>query len=130
MTLRLQIIVICMVTILYFCMFRLIKRKELDLRYAFGWMILGATIIFLALCPEMLGRFSAAVGILSPVNMLFFFGFCLSMCIIFTLSMAVSHLNDKVKRLAQELAILRRQVYEYCGKNGEGEQDHTAAGKE
>ncbi len=130
MTLKLQIIVVCMVIILYFCMFRLIKKKELDLRYAFGWMILGAAVIFLALWPEMLDRLSVAVGILSPVNMLFFFGFCISMCIIFTLSMAVSHLNDKVKRLAQELAILRRQVYEYYEKNGEREQDRTAVKKD
>lgn len=125
MTLKLQVIIICMVSALYLCIFWLAKKKELDLRYAFGWLLLGIVVLGLALCPKALRALSGAVGIASPVNMLFFFGFCLGMCIIFSLSMAVSHLNDKVKRLAQELAILRKQSYEWH----KGEVGANEAGK-
>ena len=52
--------------------------------------------------------------------MLFFFGFCLSIVIIFTLSIALSNLTDKVKKMAQEIAIIRKDMYErYNGNNRE-----------
>ena len=44
--------------------------------------------------------------------MLFFFGFCLSLCVIFGLSMTISHLGDKTRKLAQEVAILKKSIYE------------------
>lgn len=112
MTLRLRMIVVCVILVLYISIVYLVRKKELDLRYAFGWIIPGFVIILLAVWPQMLEKISVLVGIFDPVNMLFFFGFCLSMCIIFSLTIAISHLSDKVKRLAQELAILRRQIYE------------------
>jgi hypothetical protein len=43
--------------------------------------------------------------------MLFFFGFCFSIVIIFSLSVALSHLSEKVKRMAQEIAIMKKDMY-------------------
>ena len=49
--------------------------------------------------------------------MLFFFGFCLSIVVIFTLSIALSNLTDKVKKMAQEIAIIRKDMYERYNSN-------------
>lgn len=97
-----------------FCVivFRLLHKKKIDFKYALAWLFLGTIILILALYPSFLSRLSNLVGIISPVNMLFFFGFCFSLCIIFFLSMTVSHLSEKVKKMAQELAILKREIYE------------------
>ena len=51
-----------------------------------------------------------AVG--STGDMLFFLGFCLSIVVIFSLSIAVSNLQDKVKKTAQEIAIIRKDMYD------------------
>lgn len=114
MALRLQMMIIGMALASCLYIFWQVKRKKLDLRYVFSWMVLCASIVFLTLHPELLKMLARLTGIASPVNMLFFFGLCLGMSMIFTLSVAVSHLNEHVKRLAQELAILREQVYESC----------------
>ena len=67
--------------------------------------------------PKLLNVVAKAFGIASPVNMLFFFGFCLSIVVIFTLSIALSNLTDKVKKMAQEIAIIRKDMYERYNSN-------------
>jgi hypothetical protein len=48
--------------------------------------------------------------------MLFFFGFCLAVVIIFSLSMTISSLSEKVKKLSQEIAIIRKDMYDSVQK--------------
>lgn len=77
-------------------------------------------VLVLAIFPKLLNVVAKHLGIGTPVNMLFFFGFCLSIVIIFTLSIALSNLTDKVKKMAQEIAIIRKDMYErYNGNNRE-----------
>lgn len=123
MTLKLQMMIIGMAMVSCLFIFRQVKRKNLDLRYIFSWIILCVMIVILALQPGLLELLAKLTGISSPVNMLFFFGFCLGMSIIFTLSVSISHLHESVKRLAQELAILREQVYEYSRTREEHKSD-------
>ncbi len=125
MTFKLQMLIIGMSLVSCFFIFRQIKRKRLDLRYVCSWIVLCIIIVILALQPGLLEMLANLTGIATPVNMLFFFGFCLGMGIIFTLSVAISHLNENVKRLAQELAIVREQVYDYTKTKGEKQSNET-----
>lgn len=112
MSFRLQIIIIvCMLLILLY-IFKLMKHKRLDFKFAIGWLFIDICIIVLASCPMLLIKISELLGIASPVNMLFFFGFCFSVAIIFVLSMAVSKLTERVKKLSQEIAIIRKDMYD------------------
>jgi len=45
--------------------------------------------------------------------MLFFFGFCFALVIIFVLTMALSRMSIRIKELAQEIALIKD------GNNGE-----------
>ena len=45
------------------------------------------------------------LGIYSPVNMIFFLGFVLSLVIIFTLTVALSRVTARVRKLAQMIAL-------------------------
>ena len=47
-----------------------------------------------------------ALGCVAAAVLLFFAGFCFMLPIIFSLSVAVSKLSNKVKRLTQEIALL------------------------
>jgi len=59
--------------------------------------------------PELISWLSTQLGIASPMNMLFFFGFCFSLIIIFALTMAMSSMSNRMKQLAQEVAIRERE---------------------
>lgn len=109
---RVKILIIMIAFFFFMFISKLLKRKKIDFKYALAWSALVVVIVILTLTPGLLEWISQNVGIASPVNMLFFFGFCLALCMIFSLSITVSHLNDRVKKLTQELAILKKTMYE------------------
>ena len=50
-------------------------------------------------------KLANVLGIYSPVNMIFFLGFVLSLVIIFTLTVALSRVTARVRKLAQMIAL-------------------------
>lgn len=112
MTLKLRVIIfVCMLMAVIY-IFHLIRRKRLDFRYGLGWLFIVFCISLLIIWPVFLDKLAAFLGIASPMNMLFFFGFCFAVMVIFSLSMTISHLADKVKKLSQEIAIIRKDMYQ------------------
>ena len=101
-------------------------RKRYEKAYALipelSWLLVGIGVLILDIFPQLIKTISEKIGIVSPVNMLFFFGFCFSLIIIFVLTIAVSKLSIKIKQLAQQIAIYekkekeRRQQNEVEGK--------------
>jgi len=90
----------------------LIAKKRMDFKFGLLWTLVDIIIMIFAIWPNLLVKASNLVGIASPVNMLFFFGLILAILIIFSLSMEISFLSDRVKKLSQELAILRKDSYD------------------
>ena len=82
----------------------MIRNKRLELRYALAWLIVGVGIFVLDCFPQLITWMARTLGIASPINMLFFLGFCFSLMIIFVLTVAVSRASIRIKELAQETA--------------------------
>ena len=112
MSVKLQVFIVLICILFFGYVANLLRKKKIDFRYALGWIALEFVILILTLFPKLLTWMSSQIGIASPVNMLFFFGLCLSLCMIFSLSISLSHANDRVKKLAQELAITKRLIHE------------------
>lgn len=111
MSLRIRIFVIICMVLLLISLIRLMSKKKINYRYGLGWALIDIVIIVFAACPAILGWIAKLTGVVAPVNMLFFLGFLLVIGIIFSLSMTVSKLQDKVTKLSQELAILRKDTH-------------------
>lgn len=109
MNIQIQIIIALIVLVALILIVNMIRRKKLELRYALIWLVVGICILILDCFPELIGWLSARLGIASPVNMLFFFGFCFSLMIIFALTTAISRMSNRIKQLAQELAIREKE---------------------
>lgn len=105
MNIRLQIIVAVIIIIALAVIINMIRKKALELRYALAWLLVGVGVLMLDIFPGIMGKLAAALGIYSPVNMLFFMGFCFSLIIIFVLTIAVSRMSIRIKELTQELAL-------------------------
>ena len=67
----------------------MVRKKALELRYSLTWLGVGICILILTLFPQIMNKISAIMGIASPMNMLFFLGFCFSLTIIFSLTISV-----------------------------------------
>ena len=108
MNIRIQIIVAVFILGALAIIVNMIRKKALELRYALAWLGVGVGVLVLDIFPGLMGIVSKMLGIASPVNMLFFFGFCFSLIIIFVLTIAVSRMSIRIKELAQELALYRK----------------------
>ena len=122
MSVKIQIIIAVLIICALIVIIDMIRKKRLELSYALSWLLVGIGVLILDVFPQLIKNISEKIGIVSPVNMLFFFGFCFSFVIIFVLTIAVSKLSIKIKQLAQQIAIYekketeRRQQNEVEGK--------------
>ena len=103
MDIKIQLIVAVIIVIAMGIVVMMIKNKQLELRYALSWFALGVGILILDCFPDLITELANMMGIGTPINMLFFFGFCFSLMVIFVLTVVVSKLTVKVKRLTQEM---------------------------
>ena len=108
MNIRIQIIIGVIVIFALCIIVNMIREKKLELRYALAWLGVGIEILVLDCFPQVITWLAIKVGIASPINMLFFLGFCFSLVIIFILTVAVSRSSIRIKQLAQELALYEK----------------------
>lgn len=109
---RTQVMMIAIMIAAIICIINMLRKKRLDFKFGLGWLFVAVCILVLAAFPVLLDKIAYLAGIASPVNMLFFLGFALTVVLIFALSIAVSRLSDRVKKLSQEIAIIRRDMYD------------------
>ena len=90
----------------------LLKKKRLDLRYSLLWIFSGILMLILAVFPGILSALARAVGIYVHTNALFaLILFCLIL-ILMSLTSIVSVLNEKLKKLTQDNALLEKRLRE------------------
>lgn len=85
--------------------FHLIKKDKLSIRYSLSWYILSVILLIAVWFPNLLVVLAKLLGIYSPINLVFFVGFCLSLWILFSLTRIVSIQSSKIKSLAQQIAL-------------------------
>ena len=123
MSLRVRIfVIVCMILILI-NIIRLMSKKKIDYKYGLGWSLVDIVVIVMAAWPGLLGWIAKLTGVIAPVNMLFFLGFILALTIIFSLSVTVSKLHDKVNRLSQEIAIMKKDSYDKQKSDNDNKDD-------
>ena len=83
----------------------LIKRNKLELKYALSWLFLELGILIITLIPNLLNVISKVLGIYNEINMLFFLGFVFIILVIFSLTMSLSRNSERVRKMAQEIAL-------------------------
>lgn len=110
MSLRLQIIVGVLLAASLLVIGNMVRKRRLELKYALIWFLVGGVVLVFDIFPQMLSSLSGLMGVELPINMLFFMGFVFSLLIIFALTVSVSNLSERVKRMAQEMALLEEEL--------------------
>ena len=119
MNIRIQILIVVITLLAMFYVINKIRNKGIELKYSLVWLALGTGIIIFTCFPKLTTWLAHVLGISQPMNMLFFAGFCFMLPIIFSLSVSVSRLSNKVKRLTQEMALLEEQKRKAEGESEE-----------
>lgn len=87
--------------------FLLLRSRHLREKYAAVWVVVAVLVLVAAVFPDLLAGLAHAFGIRTPVNLVFFVGALVILLIAVQLSVEVSRMEDGVRVLAEEVAILR-----------------------
>ena len=107
---RATILFLCLALLILLGVLLLLRSRKISEKYAILWIVVGLAAVVLAAYPALLGYIATAVGIQVGSNLLFALAILLLLGVAMHLSLEVSRLEDCVRRLAEEAAILRNQV--------------------
>lgn len=108
LTITLEVALVCyFLVILIF-----LKYKAIELKYTLLWIFCGLAMAFMLLFPEVFLRFINLLGIESTMNGLFISFIAFLIMITMSLTSIVSKQTKKIRRLAQQIAILDRKIQE------------------
>ncbi len=110
MTVKLQLVIGLAILVVFGVLVNMIRRKSLELKYALSWMMVLCALFVFDCSPGLLIVVSDFLGIYAPVNMIFFLGFCFSLVIIFSLTVALSRLSNSVRTLTQMVALNEKRL--------------------
>lgn len=104
-TVKAQILICIVLLITLAVIVNMVRKRSLELKYVLVWIGCDIVLFILTLFPKLMQHLADFLGIYSPVNMIFFMGFILSLVIIFTLTVALSRVTARVRKLAQMIAL-------------------------
>ena len=88
----------------------LIRRGRLKEKYSLLWLLSGVVLLIFSSSRSILGYVSRLLGIFYPPSFLFLLAFLFLLLITLHFSVVISGLSEKNKHLAQEIALLRREM--------------------
>lgn len=103
---------IALALLVLFIIVSLLLRRQLREKYATLWIVIGLVILVLAIFPGLLIGLSQALGVEVPSNLLFALALVLLVGVALHLSWELSQAEDEVRRVAEDVAILRTDVEE------------------
>lgn len=105
MTLRFRVILAVFLIIGLAVVINMIRKRQLELKYAISWLLLPIILFLIIIIPGCLEKLASLLGIYNVVNMVFFLGFVVSIIVIFTLTIALSRQGNRIRKLTQMVAL-------------------------
>ena len=96
----------------FFFVFVLLRRGVLREKYAVLWLLVSGVAFLFAVIPGALRWVSDLLGIETPSNLLFFITVVLLVLVSVQLSYELSRHEMRIRRLAEEVALLNDEVRE------------------
>ncbi len=96
----------------------LIRGGRLREKYALLWLFTGVLVIAMAASRRFLEAFAITVGISYPPSLLFLLGLLFLLLVNIGYAVSLSRLSQSNHKLAQEIALLKRELAEKRKKGG------------
>lgn len=117
MTLVFRLILIAASLLTTYYILKRIRQSKLQIEYAIFWLIFAGILVVFSLFPELIALFTRMMGMQLPVNFIFLFFIFVLMLKLFLTTIELSTLENKVKDLTQEVALLERERQEAAAKS-------------
>ena len=103
---KLQIIIGILIILAFIFIVNMVRKRALELKYALSWFLLLLGVGILDCIPQAMNKIANALGIYDPVNMIFFIGFIFAIIILFILTVTLSRMSARVRKMAQIVAMM------------------------
>ena len=123
LNIKLRVFLIVAVVIYLAVIINMLRKEKLDLKYTLIWLLTGLVLLIFGVFPELTYQVSALVGIETPVNMIFVIEAIFVLAILLSLTVIVSQLNKKNRRLTQSVALLEKRLKDLEEKTGPSEEE-------
>lgn len=110
MNLTLRIWLILAIIIYFLCLFTLLKRKRLILKYALLWLAAGLGMVVCIIFPNLVAWISTLFGIVDYFNGLFSVLFFFTITIMMSLTSIVSKYREQNRILVQQCGLLEERL--------------------
>ena len=107
------------VAVYLFVLLWLTKKQKLLVRYSIIWLFSAAVLALFAVFPYIVLVLRDLTKIVTPSNLIFMMAIAFLLLISLCLTSIVSGLSEKIKKLAQQNALLERRVRELEEKHEE-----------
>ena len=88
----------------------LLLRRQLREKYATLWLVIGVALLVLAIFPGVLFWMARVLGVEVPSNLIFALAIVLLVGVALHLSWELSQAEDEVRRVAEDVAILKADL--------------------
>lgn len=108
----------------------LMRSRRVREKYAAAWIAFAAAVVLIGAFPGLLGTVARFLGVQTPINLLFLVSVVVLLMVSVQFSVEISQLEEETRVLAEEIALLRRDVEESLAERTDGspaEDDGTPA---
>lgn len=109
MTTSLKIFLILVLCFQLFSMLKKTREKKLTMKYASFWIVLVVVMILLVIFPNIIYETSKFIGFEKPSNMVLVIGMLFLLYVSFVITITISIQNEKIKKLVQEISLLKEE---------------------
>ena len=118
---RLTITLILAVVVFFAVVLWLLKKRRLALKYTLLWFLTGFLLLVLVIFPGLMSKLAALTGIQSRMNALYIFLIAFLIILVLSLTSIASRQTDRIRALAQAMAVLEERVRKLEKRSAESE---------
>ena len=107
---RIQLLAIMGSVFLIILLLELIRRNYLKERYSLLWLVTGGVFLVLSLIINLLSPIARFLGFQVVSNALLLAGMIFLVIIALGMTVAISRLSERNKRLTQEMVLLKKKI--------------------
>lgn len=100
------------IAIYFVCIFFLLKKRSLNLKYTLLWIFLGIVFLLVVIFPVILQVPMHMIGVVEWTNGLFALLLLILMIIDMSITAIVSKMNDRMRKLVQQCALYEKRIRE------------------
>lgn len=103
------LIVVVLAAVMVVAVIEAVRRRRLSEGWALLWITVAVAAVVLAMARPLVDRLATRLDVAYGTSLVFAIGIVFLVVVCINLSMQVSRLNQRVERLAQELALATEQ---------------------